>query len=463
MNASLSLAALGRLPAGQRPKYDLDATRVGIVHLGVGNFHRAHQAVYVDDALSAGESGWAVCGINLRSRDIVDRLRAQHGLYTLLVREQAACARVIGALRETIAYPGEPQRAAARLADPAVRIVTLTITEKGYALSQGGSGNQGESAAASPAIALLADGLARRIEAGATGLTLLSCDNLSRNGEALRKALRQEAARRGDRALLRFIEESTSCPNTMVDRIVPATSAADRDQALTLTGFRDACPVATEPFTQWVIEDRFVTGRPDWARDGVQFVPDVAPFEAMKLRLLNAAHSALAYLGALAGFTTVDKAIAEPRLRAFVERMWREDLVPTLPEAVRPASAGYREALLARFANPSLGHRLGQIAMDGSQKVPVRWLAAARARRARSSGAPTRSSAPTTGAGSSTRAPPASARSRRAASTPPTATRTSSRATARSRTEAASGSCCATECSSASASAPRPSPIASSS
>jgi len=347
---------------------------VGIVHLGIGNFHRAHQAVFADDALAAGERDWAICGINLRSRGIVDRLNAQDGLYTLLVRGAAQSgtrrtqARVIGSLREAIAGAAQPKRASARLADPAVRIVTLTITEKGYADGEGG------------AIALLLDGFAERIAAGAGPVTLLSCDNLSGNGDTLRRVLAEAAERRGSPALAGFVAERLQCPNTMVDRIVPASGQADLDEALALTGLADACPVATEPFTQWVVEDRFAAGRPDWARDGVQFVRDVAPFEAMKLRLLNAAHSAMAYLGVPSGLETVDRAIADPLLRAFVERMWREDLAPTLPAEVRDAVPGYCGALLARFANPALGHRLRQIAMDGSQKIPMRWLPAARAR-----------------------------------------------------------------------------------
>jgi fructuronate reductase len=365
----LSLAALDRLPAGARPRFDPRRTRVGIVHLGIGNFHRAHQAVYADDALAAGESGWAICGINLRSRAIVDSLNAQDGLYTLLVRGGGGTqARVVGALREAIAYPVEPRRAIARLADPAVRIVSLTITEKGYVDADGG------------AIALLADGLAQRAADGAGALTLLSCDNLSMNGDALHRVLRAAAQRRGDPRLAAFVDERIACPNTMVDRIVPATVPADRDEALALTGLRDDCPVGTEGFTQWVVEDRFAAGRPDWARDGVEFVRDVAPFEAMKLRLLNAAHSALACLGVPAGLATVDEAIAEPALRAFVERMWRDDLAPTLPAEVRDVSVGYRGALLERFANAALGHRLRQIAIDSSQKIPMRWLPAARER-----------------------------------------------------------------------------------
>lgn len=370
MAPRLSLATLARAPAAVVPRHDPRAAQVGMLHLGIGNFHRAHQAVYADAALAAGESGWAICGINLRSREIVDRLVAQDGLYTLLVRGAEGCtrARVIGAIRESIAFAADPARAIERFADPAVRIVTLTITEKGYADGPGS------------ALALLLDGLARRAALGAGPLTLLSCDNLSMNGNALRRGLTEAAARRGDPALQRFIDDRIVCPNAMVDRIVPATVPADLAEARELTGLHDACALATEAFTQWVIEDRFAAGRPDWARDGVQFVRDVAPWEAMKLRLLNAAHSALAYLGVPAGFETVDQAIADPLLRAFIERMWRDDLIPTLPSEVRDEAPAYCAALLARFANPALGHRLQQIAIDGSQKIPMRWLPAVRSR-----------------------------------------------------------------------------------
>lgn len=366
------LSSTSDLPAGIAvPAYDRGRPS-GIVHLGTGAFHKAHQAVYTDAALAKSGGDWMITGVSLRSADVANALNPQDGLYTLLVRGGGESpsrprARVIGSLREAIACAAEPKRAAARLADPAVRIVTLTITEKGYADGEGG------------AIALLLDGLAARIAAGAGPLTLLSCDNLSGNGGTLRQVLAQAAARRRDPALAGFVAERIECPNTMVDRIVPATGQADIDEALALTGLADTCPVATEPFTQWVVEDRFAAGRPDWARDGVQFVRDVAPFEAMKLRLLNAAHSALAYLGVPAGLDTVDRAIADPVLRGFVERMWREDLAPGLPAEVRDAAPGYCRALLARFANPALGHRLRQIAMDGSQKIPMRWLPAVRA------------------------------------------------------------------------------------
>ncbi len=376
------LARLAGLPAGIAPRYDPRDARIGIVHIGLGNFHRAHQAVYADDALAAGERDWAICAINLRSRSLVDAMAAQDGLYTLLVRgarpgeatvrgPAPTRARVIGAIRQVISRARDPAAALARISDPAIRIVSLTVTEKAYV-----EGDDG-------AIGFLLDALAARASAGAGALTLLSCDNLSMNGDSLRRVL-LEAARRRELASVRdFIETRVECPNTMVDRIVPATVQADRDEAHALAGWRDACPVATEPFTQWVIEDRFAAGRPDWTRDGVQFVADVAPWEAMKLGLLNAAHSALAWLGLPRGLSTVDQAIGDPVLRAFIERMWRDELAPALPPTVRDAVPGYCASLLDRFANPALGHRLQQISMDGSKKIPLRWLPAVRASLAR--------------------------------------------------------------------------------
>jgi fructuronate reductase len=378
----LGLAALPGLPAGAAPRHDPTQARVGIVHLGLGNFHRAHQAVYADDALAAGERDWAICAINLRSRGLVDAMAAQDGLYTLLVRgavpgQRAADgasgtqARVIGSIRELMSSAASGSAAVGRIADPAIRIVTLTVTEKAYVDEDDG------------AIGFLVDALAARVAAGAGPLTLLSCDNLSMNGDTLRGVLAQCARRRSLAEVQAFLETRVECPNTMVDRIVPATVDADRDEALSLTGWHDACPVATEPFSQWVIEDRFAAGRPDWARDGVQFVSGVVSWEAMKLGLLNAAHSALAYLGLARGKSTVDEAVADPAMRAFVERMWRDELVPALPREVVGAAPAYCASLLERFANPALGHRLQQISMDGSKKIPQRWLPAVRASLAR--------------------------------------------------------------------------------
>jgi fructuronate reductase len=359
----LSDATLAALPCDvARPAYDRSRAGVGVVHLGVGNFHRAHQAVAFDDLLGAGDPRWGVCGVSLVRPAMRDALAPQDGLYALLVRDGGGTrARVVGALRELLVAPEAPAAVVARLAAPGTRLVTLTITEKGY--DDDGPGG---------AVALLVAGLAARRAAGAGGLSLLSCDNLSRNGARLHARLRAAASAR-DPALADWIDARVACPDAMVDRIVPASTDADRAEAAARLGVADAWPVAAEPFSQWVVERRFAGEAPPLEAAGVQLVDDVAPWEAMKLRLLNAAHSSLAYLGAPAGFATVDAAIADAGLRGFVERLWTQ-AGATLPAAVRGEAPAYGARLLARFANPALRHRLLQIATDGSMKLPQRLV-----------------------------------------------------------------------------------------
>lgn len=359
----LSEGGLDRLPADvERPAYSRGRQAPGVVHLGTGNFHRAHQALAFDDLLAAGDARWGICGVSLKRPAMRDALTPQDGLYSVLVRDGAGTrVRVVGALAELRVAPEGRDAVLRRIASPDTRLVTLTITEKGY-----------DEAGADGAIALLHEGLAARRAAGAGGLSLLSCDNLSSNGARLHARLLQAAA--DEPALAAWIERSVCCPDTMVDRIVPATADADRREAAARLGCEDAWPVPAEPFTQWVIEGRFHGEAPPLDRVGATFVDDVAPWEAMKLRLLNAAHSALAYLGATAGLPTVDAAIAEPRLRAFVRRLWAQ-AGATLPASVRRQAPGYGERLLERFANPALRHRLLQIAMDGSRKLPQRLVA----------------------------------------------------------------------------------------
>jgi len=360
----LSERTLAALPADvARPAYARRATRLGVVHLGVGNFHRAHQALVFDDLLAAGDARWAVSGVSLRRPAMRDALAPQDGLYSVLTRDGAGTrVRVVGALRELLVAPEAPSAVIARLAAADTRLVTLTVTEKGY-----------DETGPASAVGLLAAGLAARRAAGHGGLSVLSCDNLSHNGARLQARLRAEAAAI-DPALADWIDRAVACPDTMVDRIVPATVDTDREEAARRLGVADAWPVAAEPFTQWVVERRFAGEAPPLEAAGVELVDDVAPWEAMKLRLLNAAHSSLAYLGALAGLPTVDAAIAEPRLRAFVERLWRQ-ATATLPASVRAQAPGYAARLLERFANPALRHRLLQIAMDGSRKLPQRLVA----------------------------------------------------------------------------------------
>jgi fructuronate reductase len=362
--ARLSDATLATLPADvARPAYDRRRASIGVVHLGVGNFHRAHQAVAFDDLLASGDPRWGVSGASLVRPAMRDALAPQDGLYALLVRDGGGTRpRVVGALRELLVAPEAPGAVVARIAAPDTRLVTLTITEKGY--DDDGPGG---------AVALLVAGLAARRAAGLGGLSLLSCDNLSRNGARLHARLRA-AASASDPALADWLDARVACPDTMVDRIVPSTTDADRAEAAARLSVDDGWPVAAEPFTQWVVERRFAGDAPPLEAAGAQLVDDVAPWEAMKLRLLNAAHSSLAYLGATAGLATVDAAIAESRLRAFVERLWAQ-AAATLPAPVRGEAPAYGARLLARFENPALRHRLLQIAMDGSRKLPLRLIA----------------------------------------------------------------------------------------
>ncbi|MEZ5740619.1 MAG: mannitol dehydrogenase family protein [Burkholderiaceae bacterium] len=389
----LAIDTLAMLPATvRRPAYTPAGVRVGIVHLGVGNFHRAHQAVAWDDLLGAGQAHWGVAGVSLRSDTLARALSPQQGLYTLLERgPQRVQARIVGSLRQCLHAPSQMADVLRLLADPQVQVVSLTVTENGY--QRGANGDLNEQALAqaqapadappSGTLAVLYAGLALRRQLGGPPLTLLSCDNLSGNGQVLMHQLRTFAERRGDQPTLSWLRDSVSAPDTMVDRIAPATTDADRADARALTGLVDAWPVATEPFTQWVIADRFAGQRPALAiSPGVRLVADVTGYERMKLGLLNAAHSAIAYLGLAAGWTSVAEAIGHPPLQCWIERLWAEELVHALPASLHPEAATYTRELLVRFANPGLRHLTAQIANDGSQKTPLRWLPALQACRA---------------------------------------------------------------------------------
>lgn len=386
----LSNANLDLLPgAVHRPGYDRATVTPGIVHLGIGAFHRAHQAIVIDDLLATGSRDWGIIGASLRSPDTRDALMRQNCLYTVAIRSGAGAAhRVVGSILETMVAAENPAQLIARLSDPATRVVSLTITEKGYCHTP----QTGELDEAHPdivhdlkhpdaprsAAGFIVAAQARRKAAGAAPFTVLSCDNLPANGATTARILNRFAALRSPE-LGRWVEGEVACPSTMVDRIVPATTDADRAAVSQALGMVDAWPVITEPFTQWVIEDHFPTGRPDFAAAGAQLVADVAPFEHMKLRLLNASHSALAYLGYLAGYETIAAAMADGHLAAFAGQVM-EDSAPTLAMPAGTDLGAYRKSLLERFSNPALHHRTWQIAMDGSQKLPQRLLGTMRDR-----------------------------------------------------------------------------------
>lgn len=391
MMKRLAPSTLSDLPSSVSvPAYDRAATRIGIVHLGIGAFHRAHQAVMTEAVLAAGDPAWGIAGVSLRSPETRDALGPQDGLYTVAMRDGTGDRfAVIGAVRRLLVAPEDPEAVLALMAAPDTRIVSLTITEKGYC-HRPATGELDESHPdilhdlANPqrprsAIGFLVEALARRRRAGLAPFTVLSCDNLPANGEVTARVVTRFAALR-DPDLAAYVTAHVAFPCSMVDRIVPGTTDADRALVAGALGLEDAWPVMTEPFRQWVIEDRFPAGRPDWAAAGATFVADVAPFEHMKLRLLNGSHSTLAYLGALAGHETVADAMAAPGFAALLDGMMREEVSPTLPPLNGFDLPAYRAGLLARFRNPALRHRTAQIAMDGSQKLPQRLLGTIRDR-----------------------------------------------------------------------------------
>lgn len=389
----LNWARLAELPADiGRPRHDRAATATGILHLGLGAFHRGHQAAFTQDCLDAGETGWGIAAASLRSAATRDALAPQDGLYALALQGAEEEVRVVGALNRILVAPEDPTELIETIAAPQVRIVSLTVTEKGYGLDPA-TGDLRETAEVAHDLAhphrprtvlgFLAEGLARRRGRGIAPPTLLSCDNLAGNGRALRRGLEQFARLR-DAGFADWVAGEVACPSSMVDRIVPATTDADRDRVSARLGLRDEWPVVAEPFAQWVIEDDFPLGRPGWERSGVEFVADVGPHEAMKLRLLNGAHSLIAAMGRVAGHGTIDLAVSDPAIAEAVAAHWRE-VAPTLPMHLDVRS--YTRALEGRFANPALGHRTAQVATDASQKIPPRWLAPLRELRAL--GAPT--------------------------------------------------------------------------
>lgn len=378
----LAPATLDRLgPDVARFAYDREAQAVGIVHFGLGAFHRGHEAWYTDLAMSGGERGWAIAGVSLRSGAVAEQLNPQGGLYTLTERGgDADATRLIGAVREVQVADRSPHSIAISLVAPQTKLLSFTVTEKGYCRAADGSLDL--TAAKAGFYPPLAYAFRERRRAGIEGLTLLSCDNLPSNGEVLRALMAQYLEFEAPDELDWFKSECT-CPNSMVDRIVPATTAADIDGLEARLGLRDEGAVFAEPFSQWVIEDRFAGPRPGWDKVGAALVADVAPYETAKLRMLNGAHSAMAYLGLEHGHEFVDQAIADPGLRPLVERLMRHEAATSFAAAPGQDLHAYADALLARFANRALKHRLAQIAMDGSQKVPQRWLASLAAHQAR--------------------------------------------------------------------------------
>ena len=378
MTDRLGARTLGQVPAGvRRPDYDFAALRVGIVHLGLGAFHRAHQAMFTEDAIRAAGGDWGVAGVSLRHADAPAALNPQDGLYTVETLADPGSLRVVGVLRRALAATSQADAVLAAMAAAATHIISLTVTEKAYRLDASGALDLADpdilhdlTRPAKPisAVGWLTEGLARRREAGGAPLSVLSCDNLIGNGPKLQDAVRT-MAEHWDAGLAAWIEAEVAFPGTMVDCIVPATSTASRARIEAGLGLTDQACVSREAFAQWVVEDRFAGPRPAWERAGVEFVADVAPHERLKLHVLNAAHSALAYLGLKHGHELVRQAIADPDLSRFADALMAEEIAPALPDL--PVAAYWR-GCRARFANPRLDHRLVQIGEDGSSKLAQR-------------------------------------------------------------------------------------------
>ena len=365
------------------PGYDRASLKPGILHIGVGAFHRAHQAVYTDAALAKEFGDWGIVGVSLRSVDIVHDLRAQDGLYTVIARSGAGdSAQVVGSVVRGLSGTEDREEILSLMADPAIRVVTITVTEKayGYDPASGGLDRSHPSVAADLAdprapvgvVGYLVEGLSRRHAAGLPPFTVLCCDNLPTNGRIVRRLVIEMAGAR-DPALANWISGQGAFPCSMVDRIVPAATEETRARAERLIGAEDELALDTEPFMQWVIEDHFISGRPKWEAGGALFVGDVEPYEKMKLRLLNGSHSLMAYLGQLHGLTYIRDVIAVPDYREKVRRHMAA-VLQTLDPVPGIDLEAYQAQLVERFSNPGVAHSTRQVAMDGSQKLPQRIM-----------------------------------------------------------------------------------------
>ncbi|MDR1708948.1 MAG: mannitol dehydrogenase family protein [Candidatus Accumulibacter sp.] len=384
--------ALSGLPAAiRRPAYDRSRASASIVHLGLGAFHRAHQALMTEAVLAAGDLSWGIVGAGMQSNAMRDALKPQDCLYS--VTELGADferVSVVGAILDALggADEAEKVRLLSRMSDAATRIVSITVTEKGYFLDMASgrlllqspavAADLANAAAPRTILGLIVRALANRRASGVKPFTVLSCDNLPNNGK-LAKAAVLAFAREIDADLAAWIEGEVCFPCTMVDRITPATQDSDRARANARLGVEDAWPVVTEQFAQWVIEDKFSLGRPDWTLGGAVFSDEIERWESMKLRCLNGSHSTLSYLGQLTGRETVADAMGLPLITDLLDALWLEIReVLQAPKGVD--TADYVEQLKRRFRNPALKHRTAQIASDGSQKLPPRLLAPLRER-----------------------------------------------------------------------------------
>jgi len=374
----LSAAALGRLPAVvERPAFDPASLKPGIVHLGIGAFHRAHQAVFTEDAIAAKGGDWGIIGASLRHADVPDALSAQDDFYTVETLGEAPRYRVMGVLRQALFAPRDHALLHTALASPATHVVTLTLSEKGYCLDGAGGLDFSHPDIAHDlsvpnlprsALGWLVLGLEQRRREGSGPVTILSCDNLQSNGEKLGRAIAALADRLRP-GLAAWMSTNAAFPSTLVDCIVPATDEKHRARVQSALGMGDAASVQREEFAQWVIEDKFAGPLPAWSAVGAEIVDDLSRHQRLKLHVLNTAHSALAYCGLPRGHEFVRQAIADPQLLRDLDAMMAEEIGPALAPL---DAAAYWRTVKVRFRNPMVDHRLAQISEDGSLKLPQR-------------------------------------------------------------------------------------------
>jgi mannitol 2-dehydrogenase len=382
MNLSREALPELRIP---RPCYDRDAVKAGIAHFGVGGFHRAHQAMYTDRLLERGlASEWGICGIGVMPADrrMKDALMGQDGLYTLILAhpDGGREPRVIGSIVDFRYAPDDPEAVVELLADPAIRIISLTITEGGYNIRHDDGGFDADNPAIQrdlhgggpPAtvFGLVAAAMGRRRDRGLASPTIVSCDNIEQNGDVARRTF-TSYAELCDPSLARWMRENTRFPNSMVDRITPATTSEVIDQLESEFGVRDAWPVVAEPFTAWVLEDDFADGRPPFDAAGVQLVDDVSPYEAMKLRLLNAGHQSLCYFAYLSGYRLVHEAAQDPVIAKFLTQYWNSEAMPTLRPV--PGLDEFKDTLIERFGNAYVRDTVARLCAESSDRIP-KWL-----------------------------------------------------------------------------------------
>lgn len=374
----LSRTSLPQLPEGvAKPSYDPKEIRPGIVHLGLGGFHRAHMARYTHDLMEQGSAhAWGIIGVGLMPNDIrmQEALLPQDCLYTLVERQHTAeSATVVGSLCGVLFAGNSSQAALEAITRPTTRIVSLTVTENGYCLNPFTKEldlshpvivqDLAHPETPRSAVGILVEAYRQRMEQGLPGMTALTCDNIQHNGTILKSAVLALAERR-EASLARWIDTHASFPSTMVDRITPVTTAADADYLASRYGVMDRWPVFSEVFRQWVIEDDFVQGRPAWENVGAQFTADVAPYEFMKLRLLNASHLAIAGLGRLAGYRYIDETLGDPDIRAYMQALMDRETGPTLPSVPGVDLGRYKSELLERFANPKIKDTVDRVNTD---------------------------------------------------------------------------------------------------